>query len=463
MLKKIIILLLAVTFLLMGILAFPYFDVKPEPSYYKVIFIVLILLLFYIFFEFSKSNISNNLFISILFFIGLTLRVLWVFMVPTELTSDFQQFFLAAEKFSQGNFEVYKNSRYYTIWPANLGFSLVEGILLFLVKNLIGLKILFALVSSSFIVLLYKIGKRLYNNASAKIIACIVTIFPPFIFYTSVNTNQTLSILFVLLAFHFFVSKKSWVFIGVFLSIAHFIRPTAIIFWVGFIAYLVFVALPQLRKTGLLKKTVFSVIKVSLGFWGTLFIINTAIIGLQIHKEGVFHDPVPKYKFLVGLNPETKGRYSAEDAALTQDIEIYNQKVDRLIQKRIENKSDLPLLFAKKYASMWSSGDDGLFWATKKKITLSYHFFFQNVTHAFYLLLLLFSAIGLWIAFFNKNHLLKDPLYYFLITFFGFIIVYLFIEIQTRYRYEIYPLIILLAGEGIFLTLNRMKLRTKSS
>ena len=128
-----------------------------------------------------------------------------------------------------------------------------------------------------------------------------------------------------------------------------------------------------------------------------------------------------------------------------------------MVHKRLEDKSKLIILIRDKFNAMWGKHDSSLFWAMTKNVKDKQEFnFIKLYEQYFYLLIVLFGIIFLISSLKKPIKLISSKHIFIFITLLGFVMAYVFIEIQTRYRYEIYPLFILLAGAGFVIAFKKI-------
>lgn len=403
--------------------------------------------------------LSSRIFLLFILIGSLVLRLWWIYKVDTEPISDFKMMFDAAMDLANGNTEGIYNNHYFFIYADNIGFTVYQSFILLFFKSLLVLKVVNAITGALIVYLIYRISQNIFPEDSARITAVIAALYSPFIVYTSVLTNQTLSIFLLLVGLLLFFRKKNLMVVGLFLSLSYLIRPTAIIYLIGVVFIIFYQEISQYKSDfkNILKYSILKTLKVGIPFFTVIFIASILFQTTNISKHSLFDNPIPNYKLLVGLNQETTGGYSQEDARLLGNPENFRKKVDSMINKRIEDKSKLLLLFGKKFNAMWGKHDSSLFWSMTKDVKDKHEFnFIRLYEQYFYLTILLFGIIFLvstikrGVALFSSKHI------FICITLLGFVIAYIFIEIQTRYRYEIYPLFILLAGAGVAITYKKI-------
>ena len=72
------------------------------------------------------------------------------------------------------------------------------------------------------------------------------------------------------------------------------------------------------------------------------------------------------YKFVVGFNQETEGKYSKEDREYLDQFSLWderNEKAKELIQERISDKGEVLKLWNNKFTYLWGDKDSSIHWS----------------------------------------------------------------------------------------------------
>ncbi len=399
----------------------------------------------------NYRKISNLFFFIFLLALSISLRFWWVFNVNTEPISDFSVMFHTAQELMTGNISAIQNNPYFIKYPSNIPFTAYQSIVLFFSNSVLTLKILNVIFGTLIVGLIYKISKIISGEPTARITGLISALYPPLIVYSSLLTNQTLSIFFMLLALWMYFRNKSLMYVGALLAVANLIRPTISVFFIGLFIFIILKFIFEM-KNGFFKnwKTLFLKLgKLSGSYFLILVLASFSLQWINISRDGIFNDPIPSYKLLVGLNAETVGHYSKNDALLTEDLKTFEENAKPLIQERLGDKRKLMHLLNEKFKLMWAKKDAGTYWAFTKNIKNKKDFEFLTLFEQYFYIFLI--GMGLILILFNiitfKTPIDLPYLLFYLIII-GFVVIYSFYEIQGRYRYEIYPLFIIIAGAG---------------
>ncbi|MDM1522353.1 glycosyltransferase family 39 protein [Empedobacter sp. 225-1] len=433
-------------FLFMGISAFEYISETNNIFIIKIIKALALLFILILGFSLLKSmKLSSNYLPYIIFFSAFFLRLLFILNVNVIPISDFKLLHDTAISLANGDMEPLSNEVYYKLWNYNIPFTLFEALIIKISDNILLLQLINALLSSGIVLLIYYCSRILFNEKTALFSTFLAIIFPPFIIYSGILTNQTISIFFILLALYFFLKNKSFSWIGLFIGIAQIFRPIGTIFLFAFIILLIYQLIYDNKYSlKFVKIKLLNSLKLFLSYHFILIITSLVLIKGGFSENSLYHNASSNYKFLVGVNYDSKGGYSAEDSHLLfstydKNFEEYSKE---LIKIRIEDKLKLTNLFEEKFRIMWASPDSTFYWAdwyNNNLISLT------NYMWVIILFLASFASLRL------VNNKVNEKIVLYLPIVLGlFIGTYFLIEIQSRYRYELYPFFIIIASYGMF-------------
>lgn len=252
-------------------------------------------------------------------------------------------------------------------------------------------------------------------------------------------------------------SYKHWIYGGIAFALGNVMRPIGII-WLAAIGIWVMVDLltSTKRKKKWLNLRRFGVcVFVYLGvFYG----LSQLFIGIGVTDTGLKNNN-PYWKFVVGLNEDTKGVYSFEDVKMLKDQplseELFN-KEKSLIRERL---SIPPYRMAKlmigKVASMWGNYELGVFTFPHmlgkniKRLEHDFDILHQKMLSyekMMYLMMIALVIYGLMMAYMRDDTSKYRIIYYMLTMYTG---IHLLIEVSPRYKYGVMGMVFILAGNGI--------------
>lgn len=447
-------------------------EISHGGSIFSSVLLLLITLIIFLLFAFLISK-SNKKYFRLTFYTillsSLLLKVYWVINVKTVPTSDFENAYLSAIKVMNGDFSSFGEGEYFSRFP-HYSFYIILLAKVFSIINpnvehVIMLNIIFLTLSS---LIIYFIVAEIRDKRAGIIAFALFSYFPPVIIFSSVLITDIFAIPFVLLSVYLFILfQKDYkngkirysllVYSAVALSFAHLFRNVG---YVLIIAIIIVLILTTTFKQSLKLVMVY--------LFAFLFVI-VSISGV-LKFEGIIsnhlwqaENPI-EITFVVGLNRESQGKFNAEDAALYKkyngNTEIIKEEARQIIKDRLLEEGDLGKLFINKIKTVWNTPLlSSLYWSSTPQFLKEQTVFSEKIqgyenqvklyrfTNNIYIGMLLF-------IFFNSLFFIKRKDEHSLLTnikliFIGFFILFLFIEVQSRYIFVISPLIMVLASVGI--------------
>ena len=312
----------------------------------------------------------------------------------------------------------------------------------------------------------YLAGKEMFGSKLWAATAAILLVsWPSLVFYSNVSTPEHLFILmecvllFVVAVF-FRNQRKSedtldhpgpdliwFAGIGLLIGIAGLFRPFGELFLVAFaLTFLVY------RQKKNMRKMAVGLFCLFVPFW----LVGNLPAAAITYYQGEPPKNVRPCNLLVGMNFEASGQYNAADRELCTrlrdeagDETMFTKRVAGYVWERLRTQKDGLIEFVdRKFAILWANSSGILFWALgnvsggnpdaiqalARKVNL--------MDFAIMFLVTITCLIGTVIAFFKD---VKPAIFFCLLSFFGFNLMEIPLEMQTRYRTVIIPLMIFFA------------------
>lgn len=414
------------------------------------IFIVIITLVTIAILTWRIFKIENYKgFLLALFMMSFIIRLIWIFTIETQPISDFAFMYEGAQNIASGNYDYITNSGYFTTWVYQLGFTMyLVAIIKFFGDSIIIIKIVNVIIVSLIPVIIYLTGKKMGSEKGAKIVSLGYCFYIASIVNTSVLTNQHLATLMFYLGIYFFISsfnrKYKWIVVGLCLGFGDIIRPEGSIIIIAIILFVVFSNLLNYKELG----------KGLVEFLGIIIVITmiSQTASTLIMKSGISNDPLvnkdPLWKFVCGLNPDSKGTYSEADDIYLSGVGKDGRKEAELglIKERLSDPKALIKTMSYKTAVMWGSNDTSMNLAiTNKDQNDKYINIIMKLEKIQYIFIML-MFLGSMIMEIKRNRgFQKKHLY--IIIFLGYFLAHLLIEVQPRYRYFAIPMILIIQSD----------------
>lgn len=397
-----------------------------------------------------KKWISKHKIIIFLFLFAFVIRIGVILWIDTPVISDFKTMLDASKELVNGT-DAYKSMPYFIYWGYQMGHVIYQAILLNIINSITFLKIVNAIVTSSTVIMIYLIGKELSTTKAAIIISIIYSIFLFPLLLNTVLTNQLLPMLLILIAIYLWMKKKKEnklmpVIIGILLGISNMLRSETIVIIIAFVLYTIFLMIKKENRKALIINLCLIIISYFTLTTATSFVLKAT----DISPSGL-ENKNSSWKFLEGLNVETRGQYSEDDAV---KYSYDKKKTTKELKKRIQEEwQQYPLLFAKKTKILWLNSD--LSWPLghiENQEDLKLYEGINQIFIYFFVIMSLLSAITLFKKTYKKEQIL---ILLILFVYFG---VYLFIEVMPRYAYSLQIFEALLASITLGYILDNKKI-----
>ena len=446
-------------------------------------------------------------FILILMAASILLHTVWAVLLKTQPVSDFQILFDRAVLFAGGNTQAYHRP-YFQTWAYQTGFSLYEALnvrLFGTAKALVALKILNGCWITLTNLMIYLLAKRFSGEKSARMTALLYFLYAGSWSLSTVLTNQFIGTAIMLSGVLVCLGHPAnrWVRLalgGLVLGVGQAIRSDAVV-WAIAVAFALFL-LPEAQsggfstekragRSGMTGNTFLKgfrkALLVLLPFFGTGMLLSWGISATGVNPAGLGNG-FPSWKLIEGLNDQSEGQYSQEDNdaifephLLSNVPEAEKRKKEAAILKERWKKTPEAWLklFKSKFQRMWVMEGD-LHWAfghlqgsTRtfsvfgNRIALSADAFIswlRELERGTFLLVILLSLFGIlpgrWGL--RRDGTGSDPrnpsrdgtgsvpriTLFATLLLLAMSVLYLFIEVQLRYRISFLPVFFILSASG---------------
>ncbi|MCQ6278666.1 glycosyltransferase family 39 protein [Bacillus sp. EB600] len=394
--------------------------------------------------------LTTRRYLILLIILGVGIRITWVLLIKTMPASDFSIMYESAKQAANGDYSFISND-YFSSWVYQLGFTYYEALVIKLFgDHIIVLKLLNVFFSMGTAIIIYQITKNVFNEFSARTAALLYTFYIPSIIYCSVLTNQHLSTFLFFLGMYFLVVKglsarNNWILIGLAIGLGNIMRPAGSFFLLAICMYTLFYQIFPLRK----KKSINFTTRL-IGVLAVYFLVQQ-LVSTGLIYSGLSDKPLsnqnPYWKFAVGLNYYSNGTWNLDDQNYVGKFKLGKERNEAelsLIKERLQDKKKISTLFVNKFIAFWSDPDASISWALDKIDKPDLKQFLFKYERIIYISSCLF-AIGSITLIRKRNEF--SPILYILLS--GYVAVHLMVEIQTRYRFDILPVLIIFAGYGV--------------
>lgn len=306
----------------------------------------------------------------LLFIAVFALKGAFAAAVDAQPVSDFRALYIAAVKLVRDG-TVFTNQPYFKRWPYQSGAALYLAALVKLFgENLLWLKLVNALWAALTSVMVYALARRFASEGGARAAAMAYTLYPGTWLLVPVLTNQHLSELLFAVAVYGYTApggRKKRLGLaaaaGAVLALGNALRPAAAVVLAagGCLAVL---EMLEKRQSGW--RAVRDAL-VRLALFAAVYAVMMWGMGEMVRLSGVngngLGSSCPEWKFACGLNEETSGVYSEEDAELVFGSEDPREAARALALERLQIPPARMLkLLDNKIKAMWG-GYEVVIWA----------------------------------------------------------------------------------------------------
>ena len=396
-------------------------------------------------------------FVLYLLLVSLIVRIAGIVIFNVPQTSDFAVLLEAARKLNLGDYSFSKTG-YFSMWPYQTGFVLYEALMLKVINSEVFLKVLNVFYELGLTYFIYKTVKKLVGEHEARIVSALYAVFPFSIYSATVISNHHLSALLSYLSIYFLLKNnkedelKNYIIAGILLGLANVLRPEGIVVIFSYLLYRVLKLTKKDFKKS--KKLVLTVVRCSI-FVSFYLLINMGtsryLVKNNINEDGLKNNN-PLWKFVLGTNLNTCGRYDTNDEIYLGD----EAKELEVIKERINNPLKIGKLLICKTNNFVLNGSlessSGIYndkVISVMGISISYKLLedlVSGVNKIIYGVMILGLIVG---VFLKKKDILNNNLFYFYILFITNTLVYMLIEIQPRYTYFINVTVFILGSVGL--------------
>lgn len=377
------------------------------------------------------------------------IRLIWIISVPSVPVSDYDTMYHTAKEVAVGDFSGMKGISYFARYPHLTTSVMYMSVMhiIFGVYDLSAMKAVSLILSVVNVFLVYKISKYFVKGDKIRLFSALfASIFPPFITYVSTFCTENIAMPFLLVFVLYFskiingeATKKNVIMCAIMLGISNLFRGVGAIFVVA-----MFIAMCLCTV-----KYRFRIICATIAIMMSV----TVIVSVPLYATGVIENHLWDGKesgityFLKGLNVESKGAWSKEDAEFVRENfldEDFNEQCLAIIGNRLREKTpkELSRFFFDKFINQWSYADyNGSYWAFMKT-DIQYRYPIDFTSQLIGCVLLVLSLISL------LKRKCKTPVLLHLCLC-GFGLFFLVFETQPRYSYIVSWVFLFMAAQGL--------------
>ena len=312
---------------------------------------------------------------------ALLVRCAWAAAVDPQLLSDFNSVYSAARALAQG-VNTMRDSPYFQCWSYQTGYVVWMALLIRLFgDSVLMLKLSNALFSSLSVLLVYLLARRFASRQGAGGAALLYLFYPGAWLLTPVLTNQHLSECLLLAAVYVYtIPAEGWkkklplaAGAGALLTLSNVIRPAAVTAVLAVAAAAVLEVLGRGAPVPGRRRQAAAMAVLAVAVYAGLGAGLSGLTRATGLNPGGLENNLPQWKFVLGLNQETDGGYSREDANFVFGDDFGNEDKAGAAEQLLRERTDCPPgelldLFGRKCGKMWG-GFEGTNWVFTGNVT----------------------------------------------------------------------------------------------
>ena len=420
--------------------------------------------------------------------VAIIFRLAAIALIPVLQASDFSIYYQLGQFVAQG--DIQGAAEVLNEFGLNSlgGLALLNGALAFLSGgSALGFEISQAMVQCTSIYLVYKIG-CLISQRVGYFAALFLALYPTNIVYVTVATNQHLSTMFMLLSIWALIrgllcqspsvgkTIRVGMLSGALLAVMYYCHPSTVPILAAVSTWIIYLFI---RRPKTLLPCLIILASLLLAYRGTLTVGDAMMMRMGLTTQSSDVGSMLG-KFVVGLNHETNGGLTSPYQGFDNEMDLLNHipkdEVDQYCLEKIRERAldpRLPQLLVRKERIMWHSIDNAITWTeisvnewadtygmqdTQEYLTAMR--ICEGVKKADYWYLFLHYiafSISSGIIIFLKNNIhngctikkAREFAFLPMLIIDAWIVVFLLIEIQGRYRYSMMPFVFLISAVGV--------------
>ena len=457
-----IIFLFVILYYLLNCSLYFYSDVSLK---YLLFIIPLFLILYGLNWILKKLLSCNELYVKLFIFIGsCVIYLIWVKVCKTLPRSDYAILIDGAKDLLSGTFKTlsFDKRNYFYFYNFQIGFVIYLATVMKILGTSLGvLKLVEIIVMSLSNLLVYLIVSKMHSKNVGILSSLIYGTLLFNIVGSSIINNQHIALLFVLLSIYLFIKSDKFLFkffSCLCLFVSYVLRPTGIIIIIALICYCIWGLMNN--NDGKLKNKIVTILVIMIVPFLCIRLFDYTMIEIvKIAPNSVISSNAKYFKFVLGIQNTGITGSKTVDARKTQvyfdlkkygfDYDKYNEASKDYVINRYDDHTRNTINYLSQKMKAFTGGPDNqIVFAVTEDIDDNTVDIIKFCGYIQYILILLFSFIFGFSSlrerkYTNCNSNL-DIL--FKIIFIGYFMIYIFIETQTRYRFEQYLVLSILSG-----------------
>ena len=383
-------------------------------------------------------------------------QMLAVIAIDAQPISDFGLMYNNAVSTINGDLS-WTGTEYFQRWAYQIPFVLYEALVLSVSNSLRALQLMNVFFAVGCIWLVYMLAALYLEQSKAVFVGFMYALCPSAVILTPVLTNQHISLFFILLGIYVYLvslkksRKKQYILAavaGVLIAFGNLMRAEAIVIILSTI--FIIVIYYCCRKD---IKSILPVAVLTLAYFVFQFAVGKILALCGAAPYGISNN-VPQWKFIVGLDFVVGGTYTDRNIhifSITDNAARWNETISAIKQSHAEGMSIIALIM-NKINCFWNANEPLYFVFTGSRTDVfgidltTFSTRFDLYSRAYRICLYVLSAAAAVKMFICRKREFSTALRLVTTIVCVFFVVFLLIEVQSRYRYVVNPFMVLMAS-----------------
>ena len=430
-----------------------------NPSYKVIAGIPIMIMFYYLLYKVLNkvSNKNEKLVKWVIFLVSVVVLVLWNKFAKVEPYSDYEVLYNTAKEINNGakiSTYTFDKGGYYYFWNFQIGYALfLSAVMKVVGSSLAVLKFLEILYLSFTNMLVYSVFKKITNKNIALLGSIIYTTLLCMMLGSGIINNQHSGFLLALLAIYFVTKNDkpiNKILCGLFIGLSYILRQTVLVVLLSVIVYYIYLLCKDGKKA--LKVSLISILLVFTSFFAITRVYDFIMVKTKAVPVSAIKSNDKYFKYILGIQwqlPDGVGSYDAI-TKYDYDYDKYNESNLAYLKEQYKYNIKIRIIpfVYEKMIRFSGHPDSQVDFAKSNAVTSTLTNELKYFGYVQYVLMIVCSFISCLLLIDKKREskLFDDKYNLFKITFVLMFCAYLLIEVQSRYRYEQYITLALLAA-----------------
>lgn len=384
-------------------------------------------------------------------------QMLAVIAIDAQPISDFSLMYSSAVSTLNGDLS-WTGTEYFQRWAYQIPFVLYEALVLSVSNSMRALQLMNVFFAVGCIWLVYMLAALYLEQSKAVFVGFMYALCPSAVILTPVLTNQHISLFFTLLGIYVYLAslkkrgKDRYIpaaAAGVLIAVGNLMRAEAVVVILSIIFCTAIYYCCRRRDI----KSILPVAVLTLAYFALQLAVGKILALCGAAPYGISNN-VPQWKFIVGLDFVAGGTYTERNIhifSITDNAERWRETISAIKQSHAEGMS-IRALIANKISCFWDANEQLYFVFTGSSTDVlgvdlaMFSERFDQYSRAYRMCLYALAAAAAVKMFLCRRREFSLAVRLMTTVVCVFFVVFLLIEIRSRYRYVVNPFMVLMAS-----------------